>query len=34
MLSAVLIVILAVGVPFFLACIYGFLQDLKQNRSR
>jgi hypothetical protein len=30
MLSAMLIVILVIAVPFFLACIRGFLKDLKR----
>ena len=34
MLSTVLIAILAVGVPFFLACIGGFLKDLKRYRNK
>jgi hypothetical protein len=34
MLPVLLIAILAVGVPFFLACIRGFLGDLKRRRHK
>jgi hypothetical protein len=34
MLSAVLIAVLAVGVPFFLVCIRAFLGDLKRHKRK
>jgi hypothetical protein len=34
MLSVLLIAILAVGLPFFLVCIRGFLKDLKRYRNK
>jgi hypothetical protein len=34
MLSAVMITLCAVGVVFFVICIFGFLGDRKRRRSR
>jgi hypothetical protein len=31
-LTAILIALCAVAMPFFVFCIYGFLADLKQRR--